>query len=146
MGKNSCPRFFFVRFLRSHYLLMMSTMTEREGKHEQETDSNDRNGGNGRSCIRPSWSRASWRTSFSWRASPSSCSASSSPPSPSPLRMGHRRCGNRNRRYCARYCSPSASCRDASSYGRGTRSCGGSPGSCGRTSACASSGPADDGV
>ena len=120
----------------------MSTMTEREGKHEQETDNNDRNSGYGRSRIRPSrWT--SWRTSFPSCSSPPSCAASSPPSSsPSSLRMGNRCCGNRNRRHCARYrCSYSRCCRSRT-YGCNPRSCRCCTGSCCCASSCSC--PADD--
>ena len=120
---------------------MMSTMTEREGKHEQETDSNYRNSGYGRSRIRPSW-WTSWRTSLPWWTSPPSCAASSPPSSSSSLRMGNRCCGNRNSGHRARYRN-SAACRCRScSYGCNPRSCRCCTGSCCCASSCSC--PADD--
>jgi len=130
----------------------MSTMTEREGKHEQETDSNDSNSGNGRSRIRSSrWT--SWRPPFPWRPPLPSCSSPSSrfpspPSSPSPLRMGNRCCGNRNSSHRARYRSSAARCCRSRSYGCNPGSCRCCPCTCccacSCGSPCACSCPADN--
>ena len=91
---------------------LMSTTTEREGKHEQETDSNAGGRGNGWSDVReagtgiprwfPSW--ISRRSSDAWSWIPS-------PPSPwAPLWLG--RCRSRARNGCvgSRHSSSRARC------------------------------------
>ena len=99
------PVIFFCQIFRVHVPNVLSTTTEREGKHEQETDNNTRNSRNVRIGFRTSWA---WRTPSSSRTAPSSppCSAPSS--SPSSLRLGYRCGGNRNRRHRTRYRSPCA--------------------------------------
>ena len=105
-GGNLPSVFFFVSFPRLHFLTIMSTMTEREGKHEQETDNNAGNRGNGWTRLRTSrtW-RTPRRTSSSWRSSPPSCAPppSCTTASPPPLRMGNCRCRNRNSGNSARH-------------------------------------------
>ena len=105
-GGNLPSVFFFVSFPRLHFLTIMSTMTEREGKHEQETDNNAGNRGNGWTRLRTSgtW-RTPRRTSSSWRSSPPSCApppCTTASPSP-PLRMGNCRCRNRDSGNSARH-------------------------------------------
>ena len=93
------PVFFFCQIFELSLPTTLSTVTEREGKHEQETDNNARNCGNGRTRIRASRSR---RTSCSpppSYAPPPSC-ATASPP---PLRMGNCCCRNRNSGNSARH-------------------------------------------
>ena len=115
---------YFVRFSKDVSLTILSTMTEREGKHEQETDNNARNSRNGRSGFR---TPGTWRTSSSSRPEPS---PSRTPPSSS-LRMGRCRRGHRNGGNRTQYRG------SAASRCRACTSCGGSSASCRpATSAC----------
>ena len=124
---------FFCQVFRTRAPNALSTTTEREGKHEQETDNNACDRCNGRSCIR---SPGTWRTS---RRTPSSPrpppSPSCSTPSPSPLRLGNRRGGSRNGCDCPRHRGAPAGrrgtgtgCRNSRSRSRSAAAGGGSPG------------------
>ena len=110
---------------------MMSTTTEREGNHEQETDSNAGGRGNGRSDVRPSGPRIPWR-SWSRRVQGRSTSdapcAAISPPSP-PLRVGSCWGGSGHGGACARH-------RKASARGGSASTCGGTCARGGNANAC----------
>lgn len=117
------PVIFFCQIFKRRFPNLLSTVTEREGKHEQETDNNDSNSRNGWIRLRPSgaW-QASCRSSSSWwTASLSSCTASSPPSS---LRMGNCRSCNRNCGNRSRYRGTTTSSSRSGNY----RSCAGSSG------------------